>query len=770
MTQILISSSVLIVVLALLRKLLRGKVSFRLQYALWLLVALRLLVPVPIGQSDYSVTSLSSSQTQTAQRFLDRPLPKAAPQSAPQKPLGQPASPNPAGAQMAQPVPQERVQDVTVGQVLKLVWLLGVGCMVIWFFAVNLRFRRRARKNAQWIPLQEFPLPVYLTTNIPSACLVGLFRPRVYLTEEAAQDDRTMRHVLTHERMHYRHGDSVWALVRSACLCIYWFDPLVWWAASLSRQDGELACDESVLRRLGEAERIPYGKTLVGMIAQAGRAEKLLQTATTMKATKQQMKERVQMIAAKPKRLIAALICLLLIVTLTAACTFAGAKAETPDTPSEIVPESAPTEPERTGAQTAPVMEYYSSADGTFRIPQLALESGDASFDNARILETFGENEGSSDFICVDYTWAQNGPWVSLVVRGTKKDTGETVRLVSNLSWESGAALTKEELYGSAFDSASDYDQQLELALSTYFAKELREILLASPEARITECALSPALAKELEDAFLASPETMPLELVIDAFYETVYDDNRNGARLWLDENGDLWCCATVYLPQGGAQERELRLTGPTEAEPYDTSVSPKVIELYSSEGRYTQSDSTPYGLHIPFLLVSGAYASQVNGEILRTFLCEGVSGSEYTWAVNGDILSIAVRGDGYGKLSRAANVDLRDGSPVSQDAIFGMAGLTGAEYRTLAKQALVNRLFASLPKEGGYDTAQIDALVAETEKEENLSAAVPYLDGEGKLWICGGFPSPDGEGYSQTLIPLTDMEFLPDYLEYMGQ
>ena len=55
MKEVLLTSSVLILVLAALRRLLRGRISLRLQYALWLLVALRLLVPVSIGHSAISL-------------------------------------------------------------------------------------------------------------------------------------------------------------------------------------------------------------------------------------------------------------------------------------------------------------------------------------------------------------------------------------------------------------------------------------------------------------------------------------------------------------------------------------------------------------------------------------------------------------------------------------------------------------------------------------------------------------------------------------------
>ena len=64
MIQILIASSVLILVLIALRKFLRGKISLRLQYALWLTVAVRLLVPVQFGMSSFSLSSISEKPEQ----------------------------------------------------------------------------------------------------------------------------------------------------------------------------------------------------------------------------------------------------------------------------------------------------------------------------------------------------------------------------------------------------------------------------------------------------------------------------------------------------------------------------------------------------------------------------------------------------------------------------------------------------------------------------------------------------------------------------------
>ena len=74
MKEVFITSSVLIGVILLLRRLLRGKVSQRLIYAAWLLVALRLLIPVQIGQLDFSLLTAARPVTQAVEQVTDRQI------------------------------------------------------------------------------------------------------------------------------------------------------------------------------------------------------------------------------------------------------------------------------------------------------------------------------------------------------------------------------------------------------------------------------------------------------------------------------------------------------------------------------------------------------------------------------------------------------------------------------------------------------------------------------------------------------------------------
>ena len=341
MKGILITSSLLILLIAALRPLLRGRIDPRVQYALWLAVALRLLIPVNLFTSAYSALAL---------------LERADRGTALVETIGQAHIPaqsyDNARAQVVEEYRRQGVSDsqLTPGDLMAIdtqarelmkgptlaelaakyarpLWLGGAALTALWFTAVNLKLRRRLR-GARRLEL-DCPLPVYLSDALPSPCLAGALRPRIYVTPAALDSPERLRHVLAHELAHYRHRDHWWPLVRCACLCLYWFDPLAWWAAALSRQDCELACDEGAIRALGEGERIPYGRTLVGMIA-AGRTP-LLQTATTMSGGKRRVKERITLIARKPKTVIALALAAALILACAVGCAFSGA----PETPTD---------------------------------------------------------------------------------------------------------------------------------------------------------------------------------------------------------------------------------------------------------------------------------------------------------------------------------------------------------------------------------------------------------------------------------------------------
>lgn len=338
MMQWSISSAVLIVTVIALRYLLRGKISLRMQYALWLLVLVRLLVPMSFGASGLSVMNAVPERVPTAQQSA------VMPSTTVKENTNTPAATGTVGVpaqSMNEPIPPDLVQNITVtttvptvertdwAQLIKTVWLIGVGLVGAAFLLANLRFGRRLRRSRRSVDDAGAALPVYESGATETPCLFGLLRPCIYVTPDTLADADTLRYSLAHEQTHYRHGDSLWAVLRGVCLALHWYNPLVWWAAELSRRDAEMACDESTVRRLGENERAAYGRTLVRMTCEKRPA--LLVTATMMTDSGKGLKERISLLVKKPKTAAYTAVAVLLIAGLSVACTFTGKQAALPE-------------------------------------------------------------------------------------------------------------------------------------------------------------------------------------------------------------------------------------------------------------------------------------------------------------------------------------------------------------------------------------------------------------------------------------------------------
>lgn len=352
MKEIIITASVLILCVMLIRHFFKGKISNRLQYALWLLVAIRLIIPVS-AQLYLSLGEIDEFRIMDLVRRLEGDFGDITER------LEQPVSftmnmNSPVGQQIIKNMLEEEMEYIggadgptsiflagSVGftwlDILRWIWFGGMGVMAVWMVAVNLRFCRKLRRERQ-----DFVLPeevtgrlhpkvlaslrrggVYTVKELVSPCLYGIpGLEAVYLPEAVTGEEDRLCHVLTHEICHKRHGDGFWSFVRNMLLLCYWFHPLVWAAAVLSKRDCELACDEGALLLLGEQERIGYGKTLLSIITGRGRFSDFACTATTMTGPGRSVKERIRCIAEKPRVLGAAVAAVLILITAASVLVF----------------------------------------------------------------------------------------------------------------------------------------------------------------------------------------------------------------------------------------------------------------------------------------------------------------------------------------------------------------------------------------------------------------------------------------------------------------
>lgn len=311
-----IQGSALILLVLLLRRLLRGHVSQRTIYCLWLPVLVRLVIPERWVRIPSPLSLLNAVQY-TAGRLPGefRPL------------LRNLTTGQVYVTETASPVLRAAAFDwQLIGGV---VWLAGFLILTCCITAVNHRFRQGLYRTRRPLPLVN-PLPVYAVPGLPSPCLAIVKKERaVYVPSEAARDAELLRHALAHENAHAQLGDLDFEVWRIALTAFFWWNPLVWLAVACSRQDAELACDEAALEALGEEERLAYGRTLVRLAS--GRKQHFI-CGTSMSHAGRALRERIRQIAHRPKhsRLWTALAVLVLLPGIVCAFTTAAAVPEAP--------------------------------------------------------------------------------------------------------------------------------------------------------------------------------------------------------------------------------------------------------------------------------------------------------------------------------------------------------------------------------------------------------------------------------------------------------
>ena len=188
------------------------------------------------------------------------------------------------------------------------IWLLGFLLIVVRQFVQERKFRKYLLEERSCVSVQS-TMEKGSRRNcyaIPWKGSPFLFRSRgikldIYLPEQILSEDEVIDYAVLHESMHQRHGDIWWSYLRNLLVALYWFHPLVWLAARLSREDCELACDEVVAAQLSENQKIAYGKSLL-FVAALQHKPGFFSVATNMQGSRSQLEKRIRCICSKPKK------------------------------------------------------------------------------------------------------------------------------------------------------------------------------------------------------------------------------------------------------------------------------------------------------------------------------------------------------------------------------------------------------------------------------------------------------------------------------------
>lgn len=241
-----ISASWLVLAVLLLRFVLK-KAPKWINVLLWGIVAMRLVFPFSI---ESALSLIPSAETISPGIMME---------NVPSVQTGVPVINNvinPVISSSLAPAPGASVNPLQIWiPILSIIWVVGVAALLLYTVVSYWRLRR---KVSEAVILRD---NIFQSENVASPFVLGIIKPKVYLPYN--MDGQDLSHVVAHEQAHIRRRDHWWKPLGFLLLTIHWFNPLMWLAYVLLCRDIELACDEKVIKELGNEQRADYTQALV---------------------------------------------------------------------------------------------------------------------------------------------------------------------------------------------------------------------------------------------------------------------------------------------------------------------------------------------------------------------------------------------------------------------------------------------------------------------------------------------------------------------------
>ena len=135
------------------------------------------------------------------------------------------------------------------------VWLAGVIVMLTYAVTTYMLIRKRVSTSV------KIDSKVYECDDISDSFILGTIYPKVYIPSSLSKDAR--QYILKHEFAHLSRYDHLWKPLGFLILSVYWFNPLCWIAYVLLCRDIEYACDEKVTENIENGEKAEYCRILL---------------------------------------------------------------------------------------------------------------------------------------------------------------------------------------------------------------------------------------------------------------------------------------------------------------------------------------------------------------------------------------------------------------------------------------------------------------------------------------------------------------------------
>ncbi len=278
--QISITMAAVIGIMLLLVPVWQNRYSAKWRKLIWLVIAVRLLVPFSIELPEAPVqmsVNFQEAVTVGEQALYVEQTPTIP--IAPMVQTGPMMSSNNTVHTLATDIPDNTRVPMDWGTVLALIWLAGV-LLFLGYHVVQYRtFKRKAIGASQsledseavlhragaGLELKQYP-NVQFNHFVQSPMLIGFRKPMILIPHRIYGENELVM-ILRHELIHYKHHDLWYKLILLCANAVHWFNPLVWLMNRQAGRDLEEVCDEYVVSGQDMEYRKAYTMTILNTMA-----------------------------------------------------------------------------------------------------------------------------------------------------------------------------------------------------------------------------------------------------------------------------------------------------------------------------------------------------------------------------------------------------------------------------------------------------------------------------------------------------------------------
>jgi len=284
------NASILALTIILVKKIFNKTLTPKYHYYIWILLIVRLLLPIYI-ESPTSIYNLFSSTAkkinlpQSVVQNISRPNNSADKSKISLNNTTVPSNNFNIQKQKSNSFSLNVIQTKNYNLIIKFmcyIWLIGIGIMLIYtlyintVFVIKLKHYEKSKntriasilKSCQKLMHVRRNITILTTNRLRTPSLYGFLKVKILISEAYMKNlsDDEIKYIFLHELSHYKRKDILLNWIIVLLQIIHFFNPIIWYAFYKIHEDCEISCDAAALKYVKKEHYQDYGSTIIKLL------------------------------------------------------------------------------------------------------------------------------------------------------------------------------------------------------------------------------------------------------------------------------------------------------------------------------------------------------------------------------------------------------------------------------------------------------------------------------------------------------------------------